>query len=129
MPADACPFCDASPERILGSNDHAIAIPDGYPVADGHTLVVPRRHVNSLFDLSSEERAAVWALADEVRQQLFERFRPDGFNVGLNDGLAAGQTVDHAHVHVIPRFEGDVPDPKGGVRWVIPVKADYWSVP
>ena len=129
MPADACPFCDASSDRALAANDHALAISDGYPVADGHTLVVPRRHVQSLFDLSPEERAAVWALADEVRGRLLDRFRPDGFNVGLNDGLAAGQTVDHAHVHVIPRFEGDVPDPKGGVRWVIPVKADYWSVP
>jgi diadenosine tetraphosphate (Ap4A) HIT family hydrolase len=90
-------------------------------------LVVPARHVADFFALSAEEQADVWRLVAEVRVDLARRFAPDGFNVGLNAGLAAGQTVDHAHIHVIPRFAGDVPDPRGGVRWVLPAKAAYWD--
>lgn len=104
-----------------------MAIRDGYPIAEGHTLVVPKRHVASLFDLDEEERAAVWSMVEAVRGELLERLQPDGFNVGLNDGAAAGQTVMHAHVHVIPRVEGDVADPRGGVRWVLPGRAQYWE--
>ena len=105
----------------------AAALHDGFPVSPGHTLVVPRRHVGSLFDLAPEEQQDIWALVARVRERLNADHQVDGFNVGLNDGPAAGQTVLHAHVHVIPRYEGDLPDPRGGVRWVIPAKADYWS--
>jgi len=108
-------------------NDRAVALYDGYPLAEGHTLVVPRQHVASLFDLDIDDQLAVWQLVAEVRTALAARFHPDGFNIGLNDGQVAGQTVSHAHVHVIPRHAGDVPDPRGGVRWIIPEKARYWE--
>jgi diadenosine tetraphosphate (Ap4A) HIT family hydrolase len=122
-----CPFCHDYPRRVLVESEFALAIPDGYPVAEGHTLVIPKRHVASLFDLPEVEQAAIWGLVAEVRQRLAERYRPDGFNIGLNDGKAAGQTVMHAHVHLIPRRHGDVTDPRGGVRWVVPDKAAYWG--
>jgi diadenosine tetraphosphate (Ap4A) HIT family hydrolase len=121
-----CPFCKAQDGGVLASNEHAIAFFDHFPVAEGHTLVVPRAHAASLFDLPPEVSAATWRLVGEVRTLLAERFRPQGFNVGLNDGPAAGQTVPHAHIHVIPRYANDVPDPRGGIRWVIPEKAAYW---
>ena len=95
-------------------------------VAEGHSLVVPKRHVASLFDLPDEEQAALWRLVALVRGNLMAELKPDGFNFGVNDGSAAGQTVMHAHVHVIPRRKDDVADPRGGVRWIIPSKAQYW---
>ncbi len=122
-----CPFCHPAAGRVRRESALALAVSDGYPVTEGHTLIVPRRHVASLFDLPEVERAAVWTLVAEVRGLLAEEFRPDGFTIGLNDGPAAGQTVPHAHVHVIPRRSGDVPDPRGGVRWVVPDKAAYWA--
>ena len=124
---DPCPFCRVPAEAIARASDHAIAIPDGYSVAPGHTLVIPRRHVASVFDLTVEEWSDVWRLVSQVRREVSELRNADGVNVGVNDGAAAGQTVAHAHIHVIPRRYGDVPDPRGGVRWVIPASADYWS--
>ncbi|HTP27887.1 MAG TPA: HIT family protein, partial [Anaeromyxobacteraceae bacterium] len=96
------------------------------PLSPGHTLVVPRQHVADLFALPPEEQADIWRLVATVRERLVAERRPDGFNIGLNVGDAGGQTVGHAHVHVIPRFRGDVPDPRGGVRWIIPARAAYW---
>ena len=122
-----CPFCSPRGDRIVGHATLALAVLDGFPVSPGHTLVVPRRHVARVFDLDADEHSAIWAMVAEVRSGLAERLRPEGFNIGLNDGLAAGQTVMHAHVHVIPRFDGDVADPRGGIRWVIPTKAAYWK--
>lgn len=104
-----------------------MAITDAFPVSRGHTQVVPRRHVVSYFALGTEERVALWALVAEVRQRLDREHHPSGYNLGVNVGAAGGQTVDHAHVHVIPRFEGDVADPRGGVRWVLPSRARYWK--
>jgi diadenosine tetraphosphate (Ap4A) HIT family hydrolase len=127
MDQDRCPFCHPEESRITLENDAARAFPDAFPVAEGHTLVVPRRHVASLFDLPEVEQAALWRLVAMVRGKLMDELRPDGLNVGVNDGPAAGQTVLHAHVHVIPRRTGDVADPRGGVRWVIPGKAAYWG--
>jgi diadenosine tetraphosphate (Ap4A) HIT family hydrolase len=124
---EVCPFCDLQADRVWAENEKALALYDGYPLAEGHTLVVPREHVASLFDLGVDEQMAVWRLVADVRSALARRFGPDGFNVGLNDGQAAGQTVSHAHVHVVPRYSGDVPDPRGGVRWIIPKKAVYWE--
>ena len=126
MAEKKCPFCNLAAVPIYLENDVAIAIPDAFPIAQGHTLVVPRRHVASLFDLSDEEQAAVWKLVAQVRAKLWHDLNPDAFNIGVNDGQAAGQTVLHAHVHVIPRRKGDSPDPRGGVRWVKPEKAKYW---
>jgi diadenosine tetraphosphate (Ap4A) HIT family hydrolase len=122
-----CPFCRPETNRIRLEYELAVAVLDGFPITSGHTLVVPKRHVVSLFELPDAEQVAVWALVAGVRADLLAEFRPDGFTVGLNDGPAAGQTVPHAHVHVIPRRHGDVPDPRGGVRWVIPDRAAYWA--
>jgi diadenosine tetraphosphate (Ap4A) HIT family hydrolase len=122
-----CPFCRLEANRIQLEGEFAVACLDGFPVTPGHTLVIPKRHVASLFDLPDEEQAVVWALVAQVRASLLTELRPDGFNVGLNDGPSAGQTVMHAHVHVIPRRRGDVADPRGGVRWVVPGKAASWS--
>jgi diadenosine tetraphosphate (Ap4A) HIT family hydrolase len=127
MDRDDCPFCRLEKGRLRLESEFAAALPDGFAVTEGHTLVLPKRHVASLFDLTEREQAAVWLLVAEVRATLMAEMRPDGFNVGLNDGSAAGQTVMHAHVHVIPRRDGDVADPRGGVRWVVPDKAAYWS--
>jgi diadenosine tetraphosphate (Ap4A) HIT family hydrolase len=122
-----CPFCALDVTRIYLENASAVAFPDGFPVATGHTLVIPRRHVASLFDLPENEQEALWKLVALARGKLIEEFRPDGINVGVNDGMAAGQTVMHAHVHIIPRRQGDMADPRGGVRWVLPKKANYWN--
>lgn len=122
-----CVFCALPPERIIAHNELAIVIRDGFPVSPGHTLVIPRRHVASYFEATAEERAAMLALLEGAKSGLDKEFAPAGYNIGINDGQAAGQTVMHLHMHLIPRYVGDLPDPRGGVRWVIPEKADYWS--
>ena len=110
----------------MASNALAFAIRDAYPVTPGHTLVVPRREVATWFDATRAEQVAMLELVDEVKRVLDRGTpRPDGYNVGFNAGEAAGQTVMHLHVHVIPRFRGDVDDPRGGVRHVIPGKGCY----
>ena len=126
-PRSGCPFCHIPRTSVVAASSHAVAVRDRYPVAPGHTLVVPRAHTRTLFALSAEVQADVWRLAARVRAQLQSERGPDGFNVGLNDGRAAGQTVEHAHVHVIPRTDGDRPDPRGGIRWVLPEHAAYWN--
>ena len=123
-----CLFC----ERVTTShfdfaNDHAVAFPDKYPLSTGHTLVIPRVHETNLFALDAIARAAVWHLVDTVQLHLAHTLAPAGFNIGVNVGPAAGQTISHAHVHIIPRTLGDVTDPRGGVRWVIPSNAPYWD--
>jgi len=128
MSDDPCPFCRRIAAGDMGArNESAVAFPDAFPVSPGHTLVVPLRHAADLFDLDIAERRGVWDLVDVVRDALVADLAPDGFNVGVNVGVAAGQTVPHAHVHLIPRFAGDVEDPRGGVRWVIPAAAAYWN--
>lgn len=122
-----CPFCTLPASRIVEENAHAVLILDGYPVSPGHSLVIPKRHVGSFFEVTSVERAALFDLLDQAKELVAERHRPDGYNIGINDGGAAGQTVPHLHIHLIPRYHGDQPDPRGGVRWVIPQKADYWT--
>jgi diadenosine tetraphosphate (Ap4A) HIT family hydrolase len=111
---------------VIDENATAIAIRDGYPVSRGHTLFIPKRHTGSFFALSPSERGDLLALLDRAKLALDQEFQPQGYNIGINDGSAAGQTVPHLHVHLIPRYDGDVPDPRGGVRWVIPDKAKYW---
>jgi diadenosine tetraphosphate (Ap4A) HIT family hydrolase len=106
-----------------------MALWDLYPVSLGHALVVPRRHAASWTELAADEKAAVIAGVDAVRALIDERYRPDAYNVGYNDGAAAGQTIAHFHVHVIPRYQGDVLDPRGGIRFVLPDKAAYWLSP
>jgi diadenosine tetraphosphate (Ap4A) HIT family hydrolase len=113
-------------ERIWLDTDTVIAVLDGFPISEGHSLVIPKHHVELLFDLPEDELMEVWSLVAKVRQLLQKKYQPDGFNIGVNEGQAAGQTIGHAHVHIIPRRAGDVLDPKGGIRWVIPAKAKYW---
>jgi len=126
-----CPFCeiinDAKTQRIIEQNDLALSVRDGFPVSDGHTLIIPKRHVSSFFDITQAERAALFELVDSAKAQLDEEFHPDAYNIGINDGAAAGQTVPHLHIHLIPRYKGDVLDPRGGVRWVKPDEAAYWD--
>ena len=124
-----CPFCNLPPERILLTSTHGIVIRDGYPISPGHTLVIPHRHVDSFFNLTADERIDLMELLDQAKAGIEKEFKPDTYNVGINDGISAGQTVPHLHIHLIPRYAGDVPDPRGGVRWIIPDKADYWSKP
>jgi len=122
-----CQFCSLSKDRIRQASEFAFAFLDGFPVNHGHTLVVPKHHVASVFDLPEKEQAAVWNLVAHVRAMLLAELKPDGFNVGLSDGTAAGQTVMHAHVHIIPRHKGDVANASGGIRWIVPAKAAYWT--
>lgn len=127
MNAPKCPFCELSPERIVFSAAEALVIRDAFPVSLGHTLVIPQRHVGSFFELTAAERDCMLELLAQAKAELDRSFQPNGFNIGINDGAAAGQTVPHLHLHLIPRYRGDVPDPRGGVRWVMPAKAKYWA--
>lgn len=120
-----CPFCDVEPSRLVAQNEAAFAIRDAFPVSQGHTLVIPRRHVADWWGATAVERAAIDALLRECRHALDEAYAPAGYNIGVNSGSAAGQTVFHLHVHLIPRYDGDVPDPRGGVRHVLPGKGNY----
>jgi diadenosine tetraphosphate (Ap4A) HIT family hydrolase len=122
-----CAFCIVPSSRIVEANENAVLILDGFPVSKGHSLVIPRRHVSSFFETTEAERAAILALIDRAKSLIEQVHKPDAYNIGINDGIAAGQTIPHMHVHVIPRYAGDRADPRGGVRWVIPEKADYWS--
>jgi diadenosine tetraphosphate (Ap4A) HIT family hydrolase len=122
-----CPFCNLDKSRVILANAHALAIYDGYPISPGHTLLIPKRHVASFFELTAEEQTAMFFLLAEMRQLLLTERNPDGFNIGINDGAAAGQTVMHLHIHLIPRYAGDMTDPRGGVRWIFPDKAAYWD--
>jgi diadenosine tetraphosphate (Ap4A) HIT family hydrolase len=114
-------------ERIVHANELAVAVRDAYPVSKGHTLIIPRRHVASFFAITPQERTAMLDLLEHARARLDTELQPDGYNVGINDGAAAGQTITHLHVHLIPRYAGDRADPRGGVRGIFPDRADYWS--
>lgn len=121
-----CVFCELATDRVIASNSLAVAFRDAFPVTPLHTLVIPRRHAVTWFDLSDPERRALSILMDEARQAIMEADRTvQGFNVGMNCGEVAGQTIHHAHVHLIPRRKGDVDEPRGGVRGVIPGKQSY----
>ena len=122
-----CPFCSLPESRILYGNDMGWVVRDAYPISPGHTLVIPKRHAGSFFDLTEDERASLFSLVTIAKAQVDAEHRPSAYNIGINDGAAAGQTVPHLHVHLIPRYAGDRYDPRGGVRWMIPEKADYWS--
>lgn len=118
-----CVFCQMK-DYIL-ENELAYAIYDKYPVGKGHMLFIPKRHVKDFFDITKEEREAIFELIDEGKKLLDEKYSPDSYNVGINCGEHAGQTIMHVHVHLIPRYIGDMKDPTGGVRGVIPYKMKY----
>lgn len=122
-----CPFCTLPAERIIDSNDLALVIRDGYPISPGHTLVIPKRHIGSWFEITQAEQQALLVLLEKAKTALETELKPDGYNIGINDGPTAGQTVPHLHMHLIPRYKGDQEDPRGGVRWIIPEKAKYWE--
>jgi diadenosine tetraphosphate (Ap4A) HIT family hydrolase len=121
-----CPFCNPDSEReLLLESATAYALLDKFPVNPGHTLIIPKRHTANYFDLSFKEQSACWFMVNKAKEVLQNRFNPDGFNVGININESAGQTVSHVHIHIIPRFSGDVDEPRGGVRGVIPEKRNY----
>jgi len=120
----ACPFCNANTEIVI-ENEYAFSICDRHPVSPGHSLIIPKKHVTNIFDLPLDDYHACFDLVRAVRKRLEREHRADGFNIGVNCGAVAGQTIAHAHVHLIPRYAGDVSKPRGGVRNVIPGKGDY----
>ncbi|HNA29522.1 MAG TPA: HIT family protein [Thiobacillaceae bacterium] len=122
-----CPFCVLDPARILAEDELTVVYKDGFPVSPGHTVIIPRRHFATLFEASQEERIALLASLDRAKILLDQRHGPDGYNIGINQGKAGGQSVPHLHIHVIPRYLGDKEDPRGGVRWILPDKAKYWE--
>jgi diadenosine tetraphosphate (Ap4A) HIT family hydrolase len=122
-----CPFDDPPRDRVFYEDELVRCLCDAYPISDGYALVITRRHVPTWFDASAEEQTAVMRGIEVARQEIEKTRRPDGYNVGFNAGEAAGQTVFHLHVHVILRLRGDVEDPRGGIRHVIPAKAAYWG--
>lgn len=133
-------FCKVSRQEIpnrklVTENETTIGVLDGYPVGKGHTLIFPRRHVTSFFETTEEERDDIYRSLFEAKKVIESQLTkhalplPSGYNIGINDGKSAGRTVDHLHVHLIPRYDGDMEDPKGGVRGVIPEKQKYSGPP
>lgn len=121
-----CPFCNPDTEReLIVESATAYAIYDKFPVNDGHALIIPKRHIENYFDLTFKEQAACIFMLNRVKGIISEKCNPDGFNIGINIGEKAGQTVNHVHIHLIPRYNGDVEEPRGGVRGVIPNKQKY----
>ncbi|HJJ95961.1 MAG TPA: HIT family protein [Methanocorpusculum sp.] len=118
-----CPFCKHN--SVVLENELAYAKMDEYPVSPGHMLIISKRHISDWFSLTEEETTAILELLNIAKQHLESVYHPDGFNIGINCGEAAGQTIFHVHVHLIPRYHGDVKNPRGGVRGVIANKQNY----
>jgi len=121
---DNCIFCSTREEKIF-ENELAFVIRDAFPVSPGHMLIIPKRHISSYFQATPEEREAMDSLLFSTKELLEKEYRPDGYNIGVNIGEAAGQSIMHLHIHIIPRYKGDMERPKGGVRGVIPHKRGY----
>ena len=124
---ETCIFCARGEGQAVHRHELALVLPDTYPLTKGHSLVVPRRHVASFFDLTMDERMAILELLDRAKADIDREHAPDGYNIGINNGRAAGQTVMHVHMHLIPRYANDTSDPRGGVRWIFPDRAAYWK--
>jgi diadenosine tetraphosphate (Ap4A) HIT family hydrolase len=120
-----CPFCHPEESRIVLRNKVGFVLRDGFPVTPGHLLIVPNKHIRHYFEADPAEKRELWALVEEAKRYLDSKESPDGYNIGINVGEAAGQTVFHLHIHLIPRRKGDVKNPRGGVRHVIPGKGSY----
>lgn len=126
--SDYCLFCDKSNDkehRIILENDLFYARWDNFAVSPGHAEIVPQRHIESFFDLAEDEIMAMYDLIKQTKVIIDAKFKPDGYNVGLNDGEAAGRSIHHLHIHIIPRYKGDVKNPRGGIRHIIPEKGNY----
>jgi len=104
-----------------------MVIRDAFPVSPGHALIIPKRHIASFFETNEEERKAMLEALDQTKEIFDRELKPDGYNIGINEGLTAGQTIMHLHIHLIPRYKGDSSDPRGGIRWIFPDKARYWK--
>jgi len=126
MPNEESPFCPIAAEDIILEDDFCLAFYDRFPVSKGHALVIPKEAVASIYKLEPQVQTRLWDLVRRTRDILQQKFTPAGFNIGINDGAATGQTVPHSHIHIIPRYTGDVEDPRGGIRHVIPQRARYW---
>lgn len=122
-----CIFCTLKDERVIGECGYTKTFIDNYPASPGHTLIVPKRHFATYFEATKEELLAIGEALQNAKKILDEEFSPDGYNIGVNNGQSAGQSVMHLHVHLIPRYQNDVKDPKGGVRWILKNKANYWD--
>jgi diadenosine tetraphosphate (Ap4A) HIT family hydrolase len=120
-----CPFCNPPADRIIFDRDEVLGLRDAYPVSPGHALVIPRRHVSTWFDATPLEKSDLVGAIDAAKAVIEQDHQPDGYNIGINCGAAAGQTIFHLHIHLIPRYTGDVAEPRGGVRHVIAEKANY----
>ena len=121
----ACPFCSVDNSEHVLKNEVGFVRYDLFPVSPGHALVIPFRHVPSYFDISDNERQSLWDLVNEAKVLVDREFKPDAYNIGVNVGDVAGQSVPHLHIHLIPRYQGDMQNPRGGVRGVIPEKQKY----
>lgn len=122
-----CVFCDEFPQKkepVL-ENELALCYYDEFPVTNGHMLFITKRHVQTIFETTVEEKKAIFDLIDKAKLKIDKEFHPDGYNIGANCGKYAGQSVMHVHIHLIPRYKGDVSNPRGGIRGVIPNKKDY----
>ena len=120
-----CPFCSPPSDEIVAKNELSYARWDRYPVSKGHMLVIPFRHESDFFNLTDDEKYAIMKLVNDCKQIIEENSKPDGYNIGFNVGVAAGQSGMHCHCHIIPRYRGDTDNPRGGVRGVIPRKREY----
>ena len=120
-----CPFCQMCEQRIVMKNDCTYAVSDIAPVSPGHGLIIPIRHVSRLEELNTHEWQSAGELLQRMRDFITEKHSPNGFNIGINDGKAAGQTVPHLHIHIIPRYNDDCADPTGGIRLLFPEKAKW----
>lgn len=128
---ESCKYCNKKyqdSERNVLSNDLFFANFDNHPVSKGHMKLIPKRHVNSICELTEDELIAMRDLMSQAKELIYQRFKPDAYNIGINEGKYAGQTVFHLHIHLIPRYKGDVPDPTGGIRNIIPGKGDYQKI-
>ncbi len=122
-----CPFCTPNPATVILETTTCRILWDNYPVSPGHALIVPKAHIADWFTAPPALQAELAALIETAKAEIEKHHQPDGYNVGFNAGAAAGQTVFHLHLHVIPRYTGDSDDPRGGVRWAVPGKAAYWG--
>jgi len=121
----SCIFCNTDKNRIILENEDAFVIYDAFPVSKGHMLIIPKKHIENYFEVDEEIKLKLWELVDKCKEMADEKFAPQGYNIGINCGIAAGQTVMHLHIHLIPRYSGDMENPRGGVRGVIPDKRIY----
>tara|TARA_B100000886_G_scaffold340207_1_gene308417 strand:+ start:858 stop:1235 length:378 start_codon:yes stop_codon:yes gene_type:complete len=122
-----CIFCSLPESRIKKQTENFNVILDLYPISEGHTLIIPKKHIQFLRNLKENAITELFNLIIELQNEMIETYKCQDFNIGINEGILAGQTIQHLHIHIIPRYKGDIDDPRGGVRWIIPDKAKYWD--